>query len=209
MNLTNPRASRFLLGAAGLVLLFVAQSFATSFGVGNRQQEADTPDVYTIDNAHTSVVFAVSHFGLSYTYGRFNECSGEFEMNSGELATQGFTFKINAASIDTNHEERDDHLKGPDFFDTQQFPEITFVTTGFTKTDGVYQVAGELTMLGQTQPLAMPVNLVGIGKGPFGKQRAGFFTKFTIKRSDFGMDKMQGQIGDNISVTFSFEGIKK
>jgi polyisoprenoid-binding protein YceI len=55
----------------------------------------------------------------------------------------------------------------------------------------------------------MPVNLVGIGQGPFGERRAGFFTKFTIKRSDFGMDKMQGQIGDNISVTFSFEGVKK
>ena len=83
------------------------------------------------------------------------------------------------------------------------------MTKSFDKVDGVYQITGEMTMLGKTQPLVMPVRVVGIGKGPFGKQRAGFFTKFTIKRSEFGMDKMAGQVGNNISVTFSFEGIKQ
>ncbi|MFT7632881.1 MAG: polyisoprenoid-binding protein YceI [Mariniblastus sp.] len=164
---------------------------------------------FTIDNDHTSIIFAVSHFGLSYTYGRFNQCSGGFSLQAGQLTKPGFAFKIEADSIDTNQDERDKHLKGPDFFDTKNFPTIDFVTTEFTKVDGVYQVKGNMTMLGKTQPLTMPVQLVGIGTGPFGKQRAGFFTKFTIKRSDFGMDEMKMKIGDNISVTFSFEGIKK
>ena len=116
---------------------------------------------------------------------------------------------MDAASIDTNNEERDEHLRGPDFFNTDVHPEITFVTTGFEKVDGVYQLTGDMTMIGQTRTVKMPVQLVGIGSGPFGKQRAGFFTKFTIPRSDFGMDKMAGQIGNNISVTFSFEGVKQ
>jgi polyisoprenoid-binding protein YceI len=206
MNFQIPKVQRWLNGVAILGTMIVSQIFAASGGL---RQDVVNIDRYSIDNAHTSVVFAISHFGLSYTYGRFNEVEGEFGLTGAELSKAGFSFTIKAASIDTNNAERDKHLRSPDFFDTQQFPEIKFVTKSFTKVDGVYQVVGEMTMLGKTRPLTMPVRLVGIGKGPFGKQRAGYFTKFTIKRSDFGMDKMAGQIGDNISVTFSFEGIKQ
>jgi polyisoprenoid-binding protein YceI len=206
MNFQIPKVQRWLIGVAILGTMIVSQIFAASGGL---RQDVVNVDRYSIDNAHTSVVFAISHFGLSYTYGRFNEVEGGFALNGAEISKAGFSFTIKAASIDTNNAERDKHLRSPDFFDTQQFPEIKFVTKSFTKVDGVYQVVGEMTMLGKTRPLTMPVRLVGIGKGPFGKQRAGYFTKFTIKRSDFGMDKMAGQIGDNISVTFSFEGIKQ
>ena len=187
-----------------LAVLVGQYSFAITF-----RREAENEVKYSIDNTHTSIVFAVSHFGLSYTYGRFNECSGEFALNGGELTTNGFSFNVDAKSIDTNNKERDDHLRGPDFFNTEVHPEITFVTTDVKKVDGVFQVTGNMTMLGQTRSIKMPVQLIGVGSGPFGKQRAGFFTKFTIPRSDFGMDKMAGQIGNNISVTFSFEGIKQ
>jgi polyisoprenoid-binding protein YceI len=198
-----------LFGGALAALFFVAQTISVSWGQPLSTQDDPNVEDYAIDNSHTSLVFAVSHFGLSYTYGRFNKCEGEFQLDKGELTTKGFSFTIDANSIDTNNEERDTHLRGPDFFDTERFDEIKFVTTGYTKENGVYKIKGDMTMLGQTKPLSMPVNLVGIGQGPFGERRAGFFTKFTIKRSDFGMDKMQGQIGDNISVTFSFEGVKK
>lgn len=174
------------------------------------QNDLENAVAYELDNSHTSLVFAVSHFGLSYTYGRFNQCSGNFALNGGELTSEGFSFSIKSESIDTNNAERDKHLRGPDFFDTAQFPEIKFVTTGVTKQpDGSYNVDGDFTMRGQTRSITMPVRVVGVGRGPFGKQRAGYFTKFTIKRSDFGMDKMAGQVGDKIAITFSFEGIKK
>ena len=176
---------------------------------GSKIQEAPKIAKYKLDNTHSSIVFAVSHFGLSYTYGRFNKFGGSFALDGGELTTAGFSFTIDAKSIDTNNDERDKHLRGTDFFNTDQFPEIKFVTTGFTKEDGVYQIKGDLTMLGQTRAIKMPVQLVGIGKGPFGAQRAGFFTKFSLKRDEFGMDKMAGQIGNNIAVTFSFEGVKQ
>jgi polyisoprenoid-binding protein YceI len=215
MKLPVSNANRLLSGVITsllVVLVAVPWMSALSASEGPRpaiKQDPPNQDKYSIDNSHTSIVFAVSHFGLSYTYGRFNQCSGEFALDGGELSTGGFQFKIDANSLDTNDDARDKHLRGPDFFDTQQFPEIKFVTTGFKKVGEQYQVTGEITMLGQTKPLTMPIRVVGIGTGPFGKQRAGFFTKFTIKRSDFGMDKMAGQIGDNISVTFSFEGIKQ
>ena len=167
------------------------------------------PVPYKIDNAHTSVIFAINHFGLSYTYGRFNQCGGTFAMENGEPTSQGFSFVIDANSIDTNNEERDNHLRGPDFFNSTQFPEIQFKTTGFKKVDNEYQVTGDMQILDQIRTVTMPLKLVGIGNDPFGKERAGFFTKFTIKRSDFGMDAMTGSLGDNISITFSFEGVKE
>ena len=162
---------------------------------------------YSINNAHTSLVFAVSHFNLSYTYGRFNQVAGEFTIDGG--MADSFQFTIDAASVDTNEDERDKHLRGPDFFDVQQFPEIKFESTRIDRADGTYNVVGNMTILGKTREITIPVRLVGIGKGPFGKERAGFFAKFTIKRSDFGMDKMLQAVGNNIAVTFSFEGIKK
>ena len=183
-------------------LLFVTVMSLMSAQSANAQ-------TYRIDNTHTAVIFAISHFGLSYTYGRFNEVSGSFEMENSEPTTAGFNFTLITDSIDTNNEDRDNHLKGPEFFDVQQFPEITFKTTGFKKADGIYQVTGDLQILDQIQSVTLPVHLVGIGKGPFGKQRAGFLTKFEIKRSDFGMNKMKDQIGDKVSITFSFEGIKE
>ncbi len=194
------------MGVGLLVSISVSQNFAASLSTC---QDPAGFDQYEIDNSHTSVVFAVSHFGLSYTYGRFNEVEGEFSLNGADLSEDGFSFSIKTDSIDTNNAERDLHLRSPDFFDTQQFPEIKFVTTSFTKVEDGYRVTGEITMLGKTQPLTMTLRLIGIGKGPFGKQRAGYFTKFTIKRSDFGMDKMAGQVGDTIAVTFSFEGVKQ
>ena len=185
-------------------LLRYVAVFALLFGppAGARAQVG-----YTIDNAHTSLVFAVSHFNLSYTYGRFNKCSGEFTIDGG--MADSFRFSIDPASVDTNDAERDKHLRGPDFFYVQQFPEIKFESTRIDRAEGTYNVVGNLTMLGKTREISIPVRLVGIGKGPFGKERAGFFAKFTIKRSDFGMDKMLQAVGNNISITFSFEGIKK
>lgn len=173
----------------------------------NTQQVA--AQKYVIDNDHTSIVFAISHFGFSYTYGRFNQCAGSFDMVEGVPGEQGFEFTIDAKSIDTNCEERDEHLRGPDFFDVQQFPEITLKTTSIKPVDDGFEVTADLTILGQTRSVVLPTRLVGAGRGPFGKERAGFFTKFTIKRSEFGMDKMQGGIGDNVSITFSFEGVRE
>ncbi len=206
MLLQNKNLRKAVLSIIGLALTVVLIGQLSL--ARNSTQESQEIN-FAIDNAHSSVVFAVSHFGLSYTYGRFNKFSGEFALRGGEPTTTGFSFTMDAASIDTNNEERDEHLRGPDFFNTDVHPEITFVTTGFEKVDGVYQLTGDMTMIGQTRTVKMPVQLVGIGSGPFGKQRAGFFTKFTIPRSDFGMDKMAGQIGNNISVTFSFEGVKQ
>lgn len=175
-------------------------------------QTAGSPDAtgnYELDNAHTSVVFAINHFGLSYVYGRFNEVSGEFSLENGEITQDGFSFRISSKSIDTNHAERDEHLRSADFFDCQQFPEIVFNTIRVEPRENDFLIIGELKMLDQVRIIEMPMQLVGIGTDAFGKERAGFFSRFTLKRSDFGMTSMIGSIGDNVAITFSFEGVRK
>jgi polyisoprenoid-binding protein YceI len=207
-NLKRTSLKISALIVVGFGLVFVPAWLALA-SVRLSHDSGETTGVYEIDNVHSSVIFAVNHFGLSYTYGRFNSVSGSFSMVNGQPDQTGFSFKIETASIDTNNQERDEHLQGAEFFDCQQFPEITFKTTGFRQVDGEYLVTGDLRIRDQIRNVTMPIRMVGIGKDPFGKEKVGFFTKFTIKRSEFGMDKMLGSIGDNVSVTFSFEAAKK
>lgn len=192
------RFSKLLVGVSALLLtvVFVGR-------IGRAQ------DSYLIDNSHTSVIFAVSHFKLSYTYGRFNKVSGSFKWDQANPENSGFEWILEASSIDTNDVVRDEHLKGPDFFDAEQHSEIRLVSKSIVKKDDGLELSAEMTMLGVSKDITVPLRLVGMGKGPFGKERAGFFGKFTVKRSDFGMTKMLDSIGDNISITFSFEGIKQ
>lgn len=186
--------------SAGLALVSLIALLLPTFDLAAQE-------TYELDNSHTSMVFAISHFNLSYTYGRFGQCSGEFTLDGG--MADSFKFNIASKSIDTNDKERDKHLRGPDFFDADVFPAITFVSKEITRSNETYYVVGDMTMLGQTKEVTLPMQLIGVGKGPFGKQRAGFFTKFKIKRSDFGMNKMMQAVGDTVAITFSFEGIKK
>ena len=163
---------------------------------------------YVIDNDHTSLVFAVSHSGLSYTYGRFNQCSGEISI-SDTAEDQSFNFSVDATSIDTNNQLRDDHLKGPDFFDVQAFPEIKFRSTELSIDGDNFEATGVLTLHGTEKDVTLQLTKIGVGKGPRGKTRAGFFSKFAIKRSDFGIKTLPSVIGDQIAITLSFEAILK
>ena len=163
---------------------------------------------YVIDNDHTSLVFAVSHSGLSYTYGRFNKCSGEITISE-TAEDQSFAFSVDAASIDTNNELRDDHLKGPDFFDVQAFPEIKFRSTKLSSDGDKFEVDGVLELHGTEKDITIQLTKIGVGKGPRGKTRAGFFSKFSVKRSDYGIKTLPTVIGNQIAITLSFEAVLK
>ncbi len=170
-------------------------------------------EMFVIDNSHTSVIFGVSHFGYSYTYGRFNKVKGGFNLDKGNPAASQFQIVIDATSIDSNDQKRDEHLKGPDFFNVKQFPVINFQSTGIniesSEKGQMYNIAGKLTMHGVTRDVVLPVEKLGEGKGPYGKYRSGFLCQTKLKRSDFGMTNMVPSIGDEIAVTVSFEGIRQ
>ena len=164
---------------------------------------------FELDNVHSSVIFSISHFKIGYIYGRFNECSGTVMIDNNQPADSKFKFSIDTNSIDTNDKARDQHLNGPDFFDSEKFPKIEFESASVSESGGTYKVTGKLKMMGQEQELVMPLQLLGIGKGPLGRIRLGMIGKFTIKRSDFGMKHMLDAIGDDVAITFSFEAVKK
>ena len=162
---------------------------------------------YVLDGSHTSLIFGVSHLGFSFTYGRFNTVQGAFSFDKDNPDASVFEVTVDAASIDTNDKKRDEHLSSPDFFDVRQFPTITFKTTAVRSTPEGLQVTGNMTMHGATRQVTIPLKYLGEGQGPYGNYRCGFITQFSLKRSDFEMKGMIPSIGDEISITFSFEGI--
>lgn len=186
----------------GQVRILVCLLFCAAFAsIGQAQ-------TFEIDNDHTSLVFAVSHSGLSYTYGRFNKCSGQIAISETE-DDQSFVFTIDAESIDTNNQLRDDHLKGPEFFDVRAFPEIEFRSVKLSNDGDDFTAEGTLALHGVKKDITIKLTKIGIGEGPRGKTRAGFFSKFSVKRSDFGMKSLPTIIGNEIAITLSFEGILK
>lgn len=163
---------------------------------------------FTVEPSHTAVIFSISHFGYSFTYGRFNKTEGRFALNRETPAASLFQFSIDVSSVDTNDVKRDEHLRGADFFNAPQFPAITFQSTSVKKSEKGYDVTGNLTLHGVTKEVTLPLVAMGEGKGPYGKYRAGMNFQLQIKRSDFGMKNMVGPIGDNVAITASFEGIR-
>jgi polyisoprenoid-binding protein YceI len=190
-----------------------AALIAAALGVSRSAIAADT---YKIDPAHTSIVFSVGHAGLSYTYGFFKQAGGTYTIDKTTPANSRFELVIQADSLDTNNAKRDEHLRGPEFFNTRQFPEIRFETTACNYTETaerggirrVYELTGDLTMHGVTRPIKFPLELLAEGLGPYKDQRTGFLCQLSLKRSDFDMDYLvkENLVGDAVSITISFEG---
>lgn len=183
----------------GWAWLAAAWIVATGFGADARAES------YQLDVSHTAVVFKIQHIQYSHTYGRFNDVQGSFALGDQPM----FEFSVKTASIDSNFKKRDDHLRGPDFFNAKQFPMITFKSTK-VETDGKnLAVTGDLSLHGVTQTVTIPLQKMGEGQDPWGQHRAGFSTTFTIKRSEFGMTNMLDLVGDDVSLMISFEGVRQ
>jgi len=165
-------------------------------------------DSYDLDPAHTAVTFKISHIGLSWTHGRFNDVSGRFVIDSAEPTQSSFQLSLKPDSVDTGNEKRDEHLKGPDFLNAKQFPAATFQSTSVKAVQAGLEVTGDFKFHGKTQPITFTLAGGKTAEFPPGVKRTGYSTQFKLKRSDFGMDKMVGAIGDEVFVSISFEGVK-
>ena len=169
-----------------------------------------TADDYVIDAAHSGVSFQISHLGLSYIQGRFDEFSGNFTIDSSDPAKSSFSLSIKTESVDTNNAGRDKHLRSPDFFNVKQFPAITFASTAVKAIEGGYEVTGDLTLHGETKPVTFSLKGGKSAQFPPGVHRTGFSTsQIVVKRSDFGVGKPMPVLGDEVYVSISFEGTKK
>lgn len=160
---------------------------------------------FKVDSVHSSVVFGISHFNASTVFGRFNDKAGTFDLNDG--APDNINITVQATSVDTANQKRDDHLRGPDFFNAREFPTIEFKSTAVEPgADGKYKVTGDLTLHGQTKSITIDLKTFPKVDSPQGKTIGGIEARFTIKRTDFDMDFMSGAIGDEVELIVSLEG---
>jgi len=158
------------------------------------------------DNAHSKIGFAISHLMISEVEGRF----GEFDITAtadDAFSEPSFDVEINTASIDTDNERRDGHLKSDDFFAAETHPTITFKTTGFEKTgEKTFKLTGDLTMQGVTKPVILEGKLNGVITDQRSKKlKAGLKLTGTVNRLEFGVGGDTPTLGDDVEMTINLE----
>ena len=188
---------KFIIATAILALPLTAHSAAESF---------------TIDPGHTYPHFKINHLGFSTMIGRFNETSGKLTIDM-KNKTGSVDITINAASVDTAHKKRDDHLRSPDFLNATEFPEITYKSTSvMIHDDKSAHVEGTLTIMGTSKPVALHVTTMNCGIHPFDPKKqkfvCGFDAETKIKRSDFGITYGAPGIGDDMELFFEVEAVR-
>lgn len=185
---------------AGATLLMASSAFAA-------------PENYVVDTQgmHASVNFKINHLGYSWIVGRFNDFKGSFVFDEAEAANNSVDVTINTSSVDSNHAERDRHVRGKDFLNVKKFPEASFKSISVTQGDdeGEYKVTGDLTLHGVTKRVEFEIEEVGAGKDPWGGYRRGFEGEMTLKPADFGINYDLGPAAATMELEFILEGVKQ
>jgi polyisoprenoid-binding protein YceI len=164
---------------------------------------AASAEDFVIDPVHSSVIFKIGHAGASEFIGRFNQISGELKFDEKNLKECRIKATVKAASVDTNNDNRDNHVRAEDFLHAESHPDIVFEATGFEKGKGkdTYTVKGKLTLRGVTKELEVTAKKVGVGEYPAGLKRVGFSCTFSIERSDFGLPFPAETVGNAVEIT--------
>ena len=142
---------------------------------------------WTLDPAHTTIEFVAKHMMITTVKGRFAEFEGTIVADEEHLADSSVEVTMQAASLDTRSEQRDAHLRSPDFLDVETYPAVTFRSTRISGTKDEFQLTGDLTIRGVTRPITLDVTFEGEGKDPWGGTRASFSAKGKFDRRDFGL----------------------
>lgn len=166
-------------------------------------------DEYVIDSGHTYPNFSVSHLGFSVTHGRFNSTEGTLIYDP-QAGTGSVEVIIDAASIDTGHDKRDEHLRNSDFLNVAEYPQITFKSSSASFEGETGTVEGDLSILDVTLPVTLVVDSIVCKEHPFNKKRVcGFNAATSFNRSEFGIKYGVPLIGDEMSITLQVEAIHK
>lgn len=170
---------------------------------------------YTIDDSHSRIGFVARHAMVTKVRGQFNEFEGSGVIDAANFANSSVKLTIQAKSIDTRSAQRDEHLRSNDFFAMDEFPTITFVSTGATqKSFNEFELTGDLTMKGVTKPVTIPFTLEGAATDPFGNERIGFEGSTSINRKDFGvtwnvaLETGGVMVSEKITLEFEVSAIK-
>jgi len=167
---------------------------------------------FTVDPNHTFPNFTINHLGFSTMHGRFGQTTGKLTVDDAKH-TGSVDVVIDAASVDTGFNKRDDHLRSPDFLNAKEFPEITYKSTKVTiNQDSSAVVEGNLTLAGVTKPVTLNVKRMNCGINPMDPKkqqyRCGFDAEAKIKRSDFGVKFAIPGIGDDMDIALEVEAVR-
>ena len=146
-----------------------------------------TATKWVLDPMHSEVQFKVKHLVISTVTGSFNSFEGSLETENDDFTGANINFSLEVDSINTNQDQRDEHLKGAEFFDAEKYPKITFKSTSFTKNGDDYTLVGDLTIKGITKPVTLAVEHGGTAGDFYGNTKAGFEITGKINRKDFGL----------------------
>lgn len=167
---------------------------------------------YVIDTkgAHAFVNFKIKHLGYSWLHGRFNTFDGEFNYDAEKPNASQIMVNIDTASLDSNHAERDKHLRGKDFLNVDKYPTATFKSTNITfNNDDSGKVTGDFTLHGVTKSITFEIDKIGEGQDPWGGYRVGFEGETSLKLSDYGINYNLGPASTHVDIGLFIEGIRK
>ncbi|WP_058913999.1 YceI family protein [Entomohabitans teleogrylli] len=166
---------------------------------------------YKIDKEgqHAFINFRIQHLGYSWLYGTFKDFDGTFTFDEKDPSADKVDVTINTASLDTNHAERDKHLRGAEFLNTGKYPQATFKSTAVKKEGDELNITGDLTLNGVTKPVTLEAKLIGQGNDPWGGVRAGFEAEGKISLKDFNITKDLGPASQEVDLIISVEGVQQ
>ena len=201
----------FASSALVLAGLAIAPAFSTAdSAAASRLEAGPAPVTWTVDPVHSGVGFRIRHLNTSWFHGRFNAMSGSVVLDAEKPAASSVQFEVDVASVDTANKDRDEHLRGPDFFNAKVNPKFSFKSSKVApEGKDKYNVTGKLNLHGVEKEISFVAEATGTGKNMQGADIAGFETTFTIKRSDFGISTYPDALGDEVAVRVAIEAIKK
>jgi len=167
---------------------------------------------YVIDSkgAHASINFKIQHLGYSWLVGRFDKFEGTFSYDAANISASKIEVNIDTSSVNSNHAERDKHLRSDDFLDVSAFANAKFISKTVTdKGDGKLAIAGTLSLHGVSKDIVIDAQMIGEGKDPWGGYRLGFSGTTTIALTDFAIKMNLGPASNNVELSLHIEGIKQ
>lgn len=182
------------------------------FGVMLALSSAHAEDTFNFDLDHSTIGFSVRHMGITNVRGLFSEYEGHVTMENDDPETLHVHAVIQAKSIDTNNQRRDDHLRNPDFFEVEAFPTLTFTSTGVEREGEGHVIVGHMTIKDVTREVRFPVTVSGPAEDPWGNTRIGVEITGTLERHDYGVgfdgasDRL---IGDTVTLDVNLQAIKQ
>lgn len=165
-------------------------------------------ETYVIDPQHSSISFRIKHLGITFVSGVIPNAGGVYTFDNAHIDNASIWVKVRVVDIDTGNEKRDQHLRSPDFFDEKRYPCIIFKSKSIAAdSDDEYLVAGELSLHGETKEVTVRALKTDVSRGPGGEYRSGFETRFSINRSDFGMQYL-ALMADKVDLFVSVQGVR-